>query len=191
MQDRSAGYEQAADVFILRRNPVIGAAIVREWSGSLVRGTSVLDLGCGSGVPVSQVLHDQGFKLYGIDASAKMIAAYRERFPEAHTECADVADSTFFNRTFDAVIAWGLIFLLEPDAQRALIGKVSRALKPGGQFVFTSPERECSWPDSLTGQNSISLGSHAYKGLLHEEGLMLLSEQSDEGDNHYYICVKA
>jgi 2-polyprenyl-3-methyl-5-hydroxy-6-metoxy-1,4-benzoquinol methylase len=76
-------YSDAEKVHPRGRNPRIGAATVREWSKALPRGSSILDLGCGHGVPISQVLIDDGFSLYGVDASAKMIAAFRGRFPHA------------------------------------------------------------------------------------------------------------
>ena len=78
----------------------------------------VLDLGCGTGVPISQALIDHGFNVYGVDASPSMVAAFRCRFPKIPVECAAVQDSDFFGLTFDRVIAWGLFFLLEAEVQR-------------------------------------------------------------------------
>src|SRR4030088_611154 len=97
--DQSNGYEALAEKFMSSRNSRIGAATVREWSATLPGGPSILDLGCGHGVPLSQTLIDEGFAVYGVDASAKMIAAFRERFPDVHAECSSVEDSAFFNRT--------------------------------------------------------------------------------------------
>jgi len=132
-QDKSNGYEEAAEVFMSSRNPCIGAATVREWSQTLAPGSSILDLGCGNGVPISQVLIEVGLTVYGVDASAKLIAAFRKRFPHAHAECSAVEDSEFFRRTFDGVVAWGLMFLLPADVQGAVIRKVAGALNSGRQ----------------------------------------------------------
>lgn len=93
-QDKSHGYDEVAEVFISGRNPRIGAATVRAWSRTLPRGSSILNIGCGDGA-YSQVLIEDRFAVYGVDASAKMIAASRERFPDAHVECAAVEESTF------------------------------------------------------------------------------------------------
>jgi 2-polyprenyl-3-methyl-5-hydroxy-6-metoxy-1,4-benzoquinol methylase len=188
--DKSNGYEEEAAAFMSRRNPRIGAATVCEWSNSLPRGSSVLDLGCGHGVPISQVLVDEGFTVYGIDASPKMIAAFRQRFPLTHAECAAVEDSEFFGRTFDGIVAWGLIFLLPAEVQPAIIAKVAKTLNRGGRFLFTSPEKAVTWQDTLTGRQSISLGAAEYQRILCAEGLTLDGEQSDEGDNHYYLASK-
>src|SRR5687768_2916479 len=79
--DASHGYEERAEEFRAGRSPVIGVATVRKWASSLPTGAAVLDLGCGDGVPIMQVLVDAGFEMYGVDASPRMIAALRARFP--------------------------------------------------------------------------------------------------------------
>lgn len=189
-QDKSNGYEAAAQRFMASRNPQIGARAVREWSGGIARGSAILDLGCGHGVPISQVLIEEGFAVYGVDASATLIAGFRERFPNACAECAAVEDSEFFRRAFDGVVAWGLLFLLPPDVQAALIRKIGHALNPAGGFLFTSPREAVTWRDRLTGRESVSLGAERYHEILHTEGLVLVDEQSDEGGNYYYLASK-
>jgi len=190
MTGKSNGYEEAAEDFIRKRNSLIGPAVVRAWSRTLPHGASVLDLGCGHGVPISQVLINDGFAVYGVDASAKMIAAFRGRFPDAHTECSSVEDSEFFGTTFDGVVAWGLMFLLSPGIQALVIRKIARALKRGGKFIFTSPREAVTWTDVMTKRESISLGFQAYQKILLAEDLVLSGEQSDEGENHYYLVSK-
>jgi SAM-dependent methyltransferase len=187
-QDKSNGYEEVATAFMSQRNPRIGAATVREWCYALRHRSSILDLGCGHGVPIARVLIQKGFAVYGVDASPKMIAAFRQRFPSAYAQCAAVEDSEFFGRTFDGIIAWGLIFLLPAEVQATVIGKIAKALNRSGRFLFTSPERPVTWQGVLTGCTSISLGSAEYRRILH--GLTLDSEQSDEGGNHYYLASK-
>lgn len=189
--DPSSDYECMASEFIRRRGPGgIGAATVREWTRRMRRGSAVLDLGCGHGVPISQVLVDEGFDVYGIDASPSMIAAFRTRFPSAHAECATVETSDLFGRSFDGIVSWGLLFLLPVDTQERLIGKVAKALAPGGQFAFTSTLHACTWTDILTGTPSISLGGDRYRAILASEGLEIVGEASDEGDNYYYFAWK-
>ncbi|MFL6463603.1 MAG: class I SAM-dependent methyltransferase [Bryobacteraceae bacterium] len=171
--DPSNGYEKAAECFMLSRNPQIGAATVREWSKRLLRGASVLDIGCGHGTPISQVLIQEGFVLYGVDASAKMIAAFRTNFPHAFAECSAVEGSDFFGHTFDGVVAWGLLFLLSPAAQAKLIHKVGKVLRNGGQFLFTCPRESVTWNDAQSGSESCSLGLPA--GRPHESKRIRLS----------------
>jgi len=189
-EDKSNGYEEVADRFMSARNPVIGRATVSEWCRILPQHASVLDLGCGHGVPVSQTLIEQGFTVFGVDASPTLLAAFRRRFPGVSTDCSAVEDSGFFERGFDGVVAWGLLFLLPPHVQSLVVHKVARALKPGGKFLFTSPKERTTWRDALTGRESISLGAERYQQLLDSAGLNAVGELYDEGNNHYYLVAK-
>ena len=135
MRDMSNGYEAIAEAFIRARTPSIGPDVVRKWTKWLQPGASILDIGCGYGVPISEALLQEGFKVYGVDASEALVAQFRERFPGVAVECSSVEESSFFNRTFDAVAAWGLMFIFPVDTQRRLIGKVARALNRPGHFL--------------------------------------------------------
>jgi ribosomal protein S18 acetylase RimI-like enzyme/ubiquinone/menaquinone biosynthesis C-methylase UbiE len=188
--DPTNGYEAAASRFIAARSVQIGVATVRTWGRTLPTGASILDVGCGHGVPIAQALVGDGFELYGVDASPTLAAAFRSRFPEAHVRCEPVESSRFFERTFDGVIAVGLLFLLGPETQADLIGRAAAALTPGGRLLFTSPSQPCRWTDALTGRESVSLGADTYKALCARAGVRILGEHEDEGENHYYDGVK-
>jgi cyclopropane fatty-acyl-phospholipid synthase-like methyltransferase len=186
--DKSHGYEAIAESFMRARNHRIGPAVVRSWCETLTAGSAVLDLGCGSGAPISEVLVEAGFTVWGVDASPTMIRAFQKRFPDAETECAAIADATFFGRTFDAAIAWGLIFLLPECEQAELIAKVATAIRPGGRFLFTAGKDPHRWNDGMTGEESISLGEEVYHELLLAQGLEVMDHATDEGENYYYFC---
>lgn len=195
--DRSNGYEGIASRYVAGRGTrpadgdAIGAAIVRAWAHAFSPGATVLDLGSGPGEPSTRILQEAGHATYAVDASASMVAAFRLRFPDAPIEHNTVEASAFFDRTFDGVLAWGLLFLLEPAAQARVIEKVAGALDPGGRFLFTAPEEPLEWLDAMTGRPSHSLGAHAYQRLLHDVGLTWVAAARDEGGNHYYFAEKA
>ena len=190
-RDPSNGYEAVASEYMRRREQSgIGITTVQTWARSLKSGAAILDLGCGHGLPISAALMDEGFIVYGIDASPSLTAAFRSRFPRAQVACETVEDSNFFGRKFDAVIAVGLMFLLSADMQEPLIQRVARTLNSDGRFLFTSPTEACTWDDVLTGRPSLSLGAGAYEAILSKAGLAFVDECLDEGDNHYYVSCK-
>ena len=169
----------------------IGVATVREWARTLPPGASILDLGCGDGRPIAEVLLDDGFEVHGVDASPTLVEAFRLRFPEARVACEPVEISAFFGRAFDGIVAVGLLFLLPSDVQRDLIFRVARALNRGGRFLFTAPAEACLWNDVLTGRQSRSLGAAEYRATILAAGLELAGEHVDEGSNHYYDVIRA
>lgn len=188
--DSSNGWEAVAGELIARRSR-IGTATVRTWAQSLPPGASVLDLGCGSGVPISETLLADGFAVWGIDASPSLVAAFRARLPNTPVACEAVEASEWFGRRFDGIVAIGLLFLLPPDAQRATITRAAAALESGGRFLFTAPVQVCTWKDIMTGRQSQSLGDAAYRQALADAGLTVVAEYVDEGENHYYDAERA
>jgi 2-polyprenyl-3-methyl-5-hydroxy-6-metoxy-1,4-benzoquinol methylase len=194
MIDRSNGYEGVAAEFLARRggpgSTRTGAEKVRTWARQLARGSAILDLGCGSGVPITEVLIDEGLAAYGVDASPSLVSAFRQRWPDTPVKCEPVEESQFFCRQYDGVLAWGLVFLLSAASQRELIKRISDALNPGGRLLFTSPAQALAWNDALTGQRSLSLGAAEYRRELSNAGLTVVSQYDDEGKNHYFDVVK-
>lgn len=191
--DGSNGYEGIASIYVAGRGTrprvgdAIGASTVRAWARAFPPGATVLDLGSGPGEPGTRILLEAGLATYAVDASSSMVAAFRERFPGVPIEQNTVEASEFFDRTFDGVLAWGLLFLLRPAAQALLIEKVARALNPGGRFLFTAPKEPLAWSDAMTGRPSQSLGAQAYDRLLRDAGLKWVAEAKDDGENYYYF----
>lgn len=184
--DASNGWEAIAGQFIASRNPRNGVAVVHAWSRVLSQGASVLDLGCGFGVPHTQLLLDAGFNVYAIDAAPSLISEFQRRFPGTPVRCEAVEASDFFQRSFDAITAIGLMFLLSEEDQRRVLQKAAHALNPKGRLLFTAPSQVCEWDDLLTGRRSRSLGREVYVQELAEQGLSLAAEYTDEGQNHYF-----
>jgi len=192
MIDESNGYDDIADLYIHGRGRAIngiGAAVARAWARTFGPGSVVLDLGCGTGIPVTNILLEAGLTAYAIDASPRMVADFRSHFPDVPVALEAVERSRFFDRTFDGIISVGLMFLLPATSQRALIPKMAAALNPGGKLLFTAPLSPVTWNDAMTEQPSRSLGATEYRGLITGAGLSPGEEFDDEGENHYFSGV--
>ncbi len=182
--DASGRWEAAAMEFAAARSD-IGADVVRRWARTLRAGGDVVDIGCGSGVPISVVLSNEGLAVWGIDASPTLLSMFRGRLPHAPAACEAVQQSTFFGRKFDGAVAVGLIFLLSENDQRKLIENVAQALNPGARFLFSAPRSPCEWRDLQTGQISRSLGESRYRQLLANAGMQVANTHIDTGGNDY------
>jgi SAM-dependent methyltransferase len=194
MEDRSNGYERVAAEFLAGRGSPqssgIGARQVRDWARRLRRSSTVLELGCGTGLPITQALVEEGLEVCAVDAAPTLVAAFKRNFPGVPVACEPAESSTFFDRQFDAVLAWGLLFLLTPADQRTLLARMAEVLKPGGRLLFTSPPEPIAWNDAMTGLRSQSLGRSEYVRLLEAAGVTVEMEYEDVGENHYYDAVK-
>jgi len=102
---------------------------VVEWL-ALQPGERILDLGCGDGQLTAQ-LTETGAVVTGVDASAEMVVAARERGVdalEAKAESLPFPDASFDAVFSNAVLHW----VRDHDA---MMTEVRRVLKPGGRFV--------------------------------------------------------
>nr|WP_315485666.1 class I SAM-dependent methyltransferase [uncultured Undibacterium sp.] len=185
--DSAIAYDLHAQEFLTARDHSnIGADVVALWCRTLSKDAEVLELACGGGYPITRVLHEAGMRLWAIEGSPNLVAEFQRRFPDVPVQCAKVQDSDFFGRTYDAVVAVGLMFLLNDTEQAALIHRVAQALLPGGRFLFTAPLQSCQWDDATTGIASYSLGRTAYENCMCSVGLSLIATYTDSGGNHYY-----
>ena len=107
MTDRSNGYEGVAVECLAGRgrapSTAIGTRPVRDWARTLPSGAAVIDLSCGSGMPITKVLLDEGLNVYAVDAAPSLVEAFRHNFPQVPIACESVLDSLFFERTFEGV----------------------------------------------------------------------------------------
>lgn len=194
--DGSNGYEGVSEEFLARRgNSVtrsigIGVKEVRKWARTLPRGGSVIDVGCGPGFPITTVLADEGLDVFGVDAAPSFVAAFQRNLPGTPILCETVQASRLFDRTFDAVLAWGLMFLLKAEDQHRLIQRFAEILVPGGRLLFTASAKPAIWSDVMTGLESLSLGAEQYRKLLGAVGISVAEEYEDEGENHYFDAFK-
>jgi SAM-dependent methyltransferase len=100
----------------------------------------VLDIGCGSGVPIAGYLIANHCQVTGVDASTVMITMCLDRFPEQHWQVADMR-TLDLDRTFDGILAWDSLFHLPRADQRSMFGIFRRHAAAGAALMFTAARR--------------------------------------------------
>ncbi len=110
------------------------AALIERISALLPAGTSVLDLGCGTGVPTAKVLTESDHRVVGVDIAEGMLRLAREQVPAAEFVHANFAELPADFGKFEAVTAFfSLLMLSRADIERTL-DKIAGWLTPGGYF---------------------------------------------------------
>jgi trans-aconitate methyltransferase len=92
-------------------------------------GEHILDVGCGDGV-LTKKIADLGANVVGLDSSSEFVASARKL---GLTVVQQSASSMDFAPRFDAVFSNAALHWMK-DAD-AVIGRIARALLPGGRFV--------------------------------------------------------
>jgi SAM-dependent methyltransferase len=112
-----------------------------DWLDELARclphGGTVLDLGCGCGVPTSRCLTQHGYAVTGVDFSPIQIERARRLVPNATFLCGDVTTLDLPQHSFDAVVSFFAIIHVPLAEQAKLFYTICQWLKPGGWLMAT------------------------------------------------------
>ena len=131
---------------------------------------SVLDVGCGSGVP-ARYLIEKGCRLTGVDSSTNMITMCRNHFPQQDWHVADMR-TLILKWTFDGILAWDSFFHLPPADQRRMFAVFKRHAASGAALMFTSGPSHGERIGAYRGEPlyHASLDSGEYRSLLESQG---------------------
>lgn len=142
---------------------------------------SVLDLGCGSGVPIARELVDWGLSVTGVDSAPEMITLFQANLPAQRAFVADMR-LLALGVCFSGVIAWDSFFHLTPDAQRGMFPIFEKHTKSRAALMFTSGPSNGEIVGSLEGDPlyHASLASEEYRSLLCQNGFELMAHVSDD-----------
>lgn len=145
------------------------------FAGALPPGASVLDIGCGSGMPVARDLIASAFHVTGVDSSPALIALCRQHFPGCAWHVADMR-ALDLGRRFDGLLAWHSLFHLAADDQRRMFPIFARHAAPRALLMFTSGPIAGVAMGEWQGEPLFhdSLGQAEYRALLIENGFNVL-----------------
>ncbi|NBD29732.1 MAG: methyltransferase domain-containing protein [Alphaproteobacteria bacterium] len=172
-------YDRVADDFLRRRARTLTE---RRWLDRMVGVAPshggrrrLLDVGCGTGLPIAAYLSERGLRVTGVDAAARMVAHFRTNLPQATAHLADMR-TLAIGQPFDAILAWDSFFHLSPDEQRKMFPIFRRHASPGAALMLTTgPEEGEVWGDAAGAPvYHASLAPDEYRALLAENHFKLL-----------------
>ena len=143
--------------------------------------SSILDIGCGSAVPISRYLIEAGHRVTGVDSSATLIDLCRDRFPAHEWLLADMRKLALA-RLFDGILAWDSFFHLSHDDQRQMFPIFRQHAVPGAALMFTSGPAHGEAIGSFEGEPlyHASLDPAEYRSLLDQHGFRVVSHAAED-----------
>src|SRR5690606_30706120 len=102
----------------------------------LAPGSTVLDLGCGTGRPLAEQVVARGHRVLGVDQAEAMLEQARRRLPE---ECWLLTPMERFaaDRPYQAAIIWDSLFHVPRGEHAGILRRVAGGLPAGGRLMLT------------------------------------------------------
>jgi ubiquinone/menaquinone biosynthesis C-methylase UbiE len=194
-----AGYNNIANQYLAERTRdsedihLLDELIIR-----LPAQASVLDAGCGAGIPVAQILSER-FIVTGLDFSEAQIDLARKNVPNATFVCQDMTSLAFPEETFEAIVSYYAIIHIPRQEHRALFANFQRMLKPGGYALL------CLGAENLVDdidENYLGtrmywshFDAETYRKMLEDTGYQLVlsrivRDETCEGGGHLFVLAK-
>src|SRR5215469_15472652 len=161
------------------------------------RAPKILDLGCGTGLPVDKYLADRGAQLTGIDISPKHVALAKGNLPAASYREGDILHAVLPEGDFDGVVSLYAIFHIPRSEHADLFVRINRLLKPNGLLLATlgtsdlAYGEEASWAGARMAWSSHD--AETYKRLLTGARFDIIESafEGQPGDGEYHFWVLA
>jgi cyclopropane fatty-acyl-phospholipid synthase-like methyltransferase len=133
------GYDRVADAYAALEGEERWPrdAWVERLLGRLPERALVLDVGCGSGLPVLRTIVDQGHEAVGVDISSEQLRRARVNVPEAKLVRATARSLELAPASFDAVVALYVTDHLPRETLPTLFASLRTSLRPGGWLLAT------------------------------------------------------
>ncbi len=143
--------------------------------------SAILDIGCGTGVPIARYLSGLGHMVTGVDSSPSMIAIAGRRMPDNEWIVADMR-ALDLGRRFDGLIAWHSFFHLTQADQRAMFARFASHAAPGAMLLFTSGPAHGEAIGEWMGEPlyHASLDPQEYRALLAANGFEVVDHRSED-----------
>jgi predicted TPR repeat methyltransferase len=160
-----------------RSKELIESSWLDRFSALLPAGGTVLDLGCGSGLPIARELVRRGFDVTGVDSTPTMLSLFQRNLPDTPAYLMDMRQLAL-DRHFAGLLAWDSFFHLSPDEQRPMFARFQAHAAPGAALMFTSGTEEGCAIGALEGDPLYhgSLNSAEYRALLEAAGFEVVAQ---------------
>ncbi len=188
------GYNQIAEAYLKNRDQFKNQKYLDKLIALLPKGSTILDIGCGAGMPIDLYLVQHGYKIIGIDISEKQIELAKANVPQGDFSVRDMSTLKKREFTVDAVISFYAIFHISREQHIALFGKIKSFLSPGGLLLVTMGSSD--WVGSEDFYGTEMSWSHydatMNKQIVESAGFSILESEIDTsgGEKHLVILAK-
>lgn len=187
-------YESLGKKYLEHRSLLKSDAYVRAFSKKLRKNATVLDVGCGVGVPVDDILTKDGHEVVGLDLSPSLISLARKIVPAASYQVSDMRSLARGEYKVDGVVCLYAIFHIPRSEHQKMIETFASFLPSGGWMLISLGDRAFEGMHEMYGVTSYSSqwGSVENRRIVEAAGFKIQIEEfaMSNGERHQMILAK-
>lgn len=188
------GYDQMAKDYLADRARLKSARYVQKLLKYLPKNSTVLDLGCGAGVPVDDILLKARHNVIGIDISTEQIKLARINCPRGQYLIGDIGELAEGQYQVPAVVMLYALFHLPRTDHERILRVIASNLTRGGMLLVSFGDRPFEGEHKLYGQTmwSSQWGTARNRQMVEEAGFRTILEEMDMsgGERHQIILAE-
>ena len=186
-------YNKLAENYLAGRDVYKNDNYLEKLNSLLTPNSTILDIGCGAGVPIDKYFIDRGHKVIGLDISEKQIELARKNLPNGEFKVEDMSELKEREYSVDAVISFYAIFHTPRETHSEILKKIASFLNTNGLLLITmgSSAWEGKEDNFFGGEMSWShFGKEKNRQLVEEAGFeILLDEIDDSGEEKHQVIL--
>lgn len=188
------GYDKIAGQYLVNRDRLKSAKYVQQLLKLLPKASTILDLGCGAGVPVDDILLKAGHYVRGIDISSEQIKLARKNCKGGDFIKGDICELKLGEYQVQAVVSLYTIFHITRTKQGELLKTIASFLPKGGLLLLSMGDREFEGEHTLHGAKlwSSQYGSAKNHKMIETAGFKIVTDEMDNsgGERHQIIMAE-
>lgn len=188
------GYDKMAKQYLANRGRLGSGKYVQQLLKYLPKNSDILDLGCGAGIPVDDLLIKAGHQVTGIDISSQQIELARKNCRGGDFCVSDINTLKNGQYSVDGVVSFYTIFHTPREKQQVLLKTIASFLVSGGLLLVTMGDREFEGEHILFNVDmwSSQFGTTKNRQMVERAGFSILVDEIDTsgGERHQVILAK-
>ncbi|MFH0737813.1 MAG: class I SAM-dependent methyltransferase [Candidatus Micrarchaeota archaeon] len=188
------GYDSIAEIYDADRSKIKNQQELSAFIGLLEKGSRILDLGCGAGVPISKELAAKGFRVTGIDFSERMLGIAKKSVPGAEFIRKDMTKLDFPEDSFDGAVAFYSIIHVPRQKHGAIFLRLHRVLRSGGVILVCMGADGWEAVQGYKGTKMFwsQFGPEKNISLIKEAGFEIISGEvkTISGETHMWVLAR-
>ena len=190
----SVNYDPIAKQYLMERAKLGSDKYVHKLLNYLKPESNILDLGCGAGVPVDNILLKAGHSVMGIDISREQIKLARQKCRGGRYEVGDICELKPGQYKAEAIVSFYTMFHIPREKHLPLLKVMASYLRPGGWLLISMGEVEFQGEHMMYGRGvwASQYGRLTNCKMIKEAGYRIFLEEIDRsgGENHQIIMAK-